>query len=65
MLHGLFEMFAISIESLEKIDWTKLIIIVAAVSFVIACVISFLQMKKKYIDDVDDDNTGKKNKNKK
>ena len=65
MLHGLFEMFAISIESLENIDWTKLIIIVAAVSFVIACVISFLQMKKKYIDDVDDDNTGKKNKNKK
>ena len=65
MPHSLFEMFAISIESLENIDWTKLIIIVAAVSFVIACVISFLQMKKKYIDDVDDDNTGKKNKNKK
>ena len=56
MLYNLFAMFAISLKNLEDIDWTKVIIISAVVSFLIACVISFFKMKKKYIDDTDNKN---------
>ena len=52
MLKSILYRLAFSLDALENVNWTAVIIIAAVGSVVVAFIIALLQMKKKYIDTV-------------